>query len=172
MIATFADKAPAVLDRAARLLAYAAGGLLILLALLTVADVLLRWLWNAPIYGAQDLSEMGLVLVVFGAIAYCGRAGGHVAVDLFVGWLPRGGRRVTDTLVRLASVAIFAILAWQMVRRGATAMEYDVTNLIEIPRAPFYSFVGVGAGLYALILLFELTLSLLRPGNADKATSA
>ncbi len=172
MIATYAGKALAVLDRAARVIAYAAGALLVLLALLTVADVLLRWLWNAPIYGAQDLSEMGLVLVVFGSIAYCGRAGGHVAVDLFVGWLGRAGRRVTDTLVRLASIAIFAVLAWQMVRRGATAMDYDVTNLIEIPRAPFYYFVGVGAGLYCLILFFETVLSLLRPDGDDKATSA
>lgn len=161
----FADRALAVLDRAARLLAYAGGALLILLGLLTVADVTLRWLWNAPIYGAQDLSEMGLVLVVFGAVAYCGRAGGHVAVDLFVGFLGRRARLVSDLFVRLASIAIFAILSWQMFTRGITAMAYDVTNLIEIPRAPFYYFVGVATGLYCLILLFEFIATLASPGG-------
>jgi TRAP-type C4-dicarboxylate transport system permease small subunit len=161
-----AERVLAVLDRAARLLAYAGGTLLLLLALLTVADVVLRWLWNAPIYGAQDLSEMGLVLVVFGSIAYCGRAGGHVAVDLFVGFFGRHFRRASDLLVRSASIAIFAVLAWQAVRRGAASTDYDVTNLIEIPRGPFYYFVGFGAGLYCAILLFEALLSVLRPNGA------
>lgn len=168
-----ADRALAVLDRAAKLLAYAAGALLILLAFLTVADVTLRWLLNSPIYGAQDLSEMGLVLVVFGAIAYCGRAGGHVAVDLFVGYFSPWARLACEVFVKLASTAIFVLLSWQMFHRGATAMAYDVTNLIEIPRAPFYYFVGVGTGLYAVILFFELLASLAgsRTGAAgdDKA---
>lgn len=172
MIQDLADRALAVLDRAARALAYAAGVLLILLALLTVADVLLRWLWNAPIYGTQDLSEMGLVLVVFGAVAYCGRAGGHVAVDLFVGFLGRRARRASELLVRLASVAIFAVLSWQMFRRGATAMAYDVTNLIEIPRAPFYYFVGFGAGLYGLVLVFEFLALLVRPSDVRPGDEA
>ena len=72
----------AVADWTTRFLAYAAGAALLWLMLLTVVAVVMRYVFNAPILGAQDISELSLAVVVFLGIPYCGWTGGHVAVDL------------------------------------------------------------------------------------------
>ncbi len=168
----------AVLDRAARLLAYEAGALLIALALLTLVDVTLRglagstalaWLNGTaferliagPIFGAQDIAEVGLSLVVFGSIAFCGRTGGHVSVDIFVNLLGERGQRISNVIVRLLAVVIFVFLTWKAAERSILADQYDATTLLEIQRWPFYLFIAIGAGLYTLILIAELMLHLL-----------
>lgn len=51
---------------------------------LTMAEVLGRRLLNAPVPGAIDYIEVGMVLFAFMGAAYCQREGGHVRMDLLV----------------------------------------------------------------------------------------
>jgi TRAP-type C4-dicarboxylate transport system permease small subunit len=39
--------------------------------------------FHHPLTGAQDISTMAMVLLVFGGMALCDRIGGHISVDLF-----------------------------------------------------------------------------------------
>ena len=150
------DRLLTTVDRLARWLAYGAGVGLVALTLLTVADVALRYLFNAPIFGAQDISELGLAAVVFGALAYCGRSGGHVAVDLLAERLGAGFVRWSDGFVRIAGAAVFALLAWRAWLAGLDAGEFsEASNLLAIPYQPFYAVIALGAALYALILFLE-----------------
>ena len=120
-----------------RSLAYAAGAALLWLMLLTVVAVVMRYVFNAPILGAQDISELSLAVVVFLGIPYCGWTGGHVAVDLISTVVGESRLRYTDTLMRLAGAALFAFVAWQAMRQGLDALEYgDATNLVEVPHYP------------------------------------
>lgn len=146
----------APLDRLVRWLAMAGGALLALMAALMTAEAVLRYGFNRPVLGAQDVFELASVLIVFAAIAYCGRADGHVAVDLFFARLGPGGRRLADVLVKAVSFAIVALLAWQTGLRALALDPGDATNLLQIPRWPFYAAIAIGAGLYALVLLLEL----------------
>ncbi len=145
-----------VIDRLARGLALAAGAVLVALVLLTVADVGLRYLFDAPIFGAHDVTELGLVLVVFGAMAFCGRSGGHVAVDVMGRWMGPRLSRWADALVAALAAATFAVLAW---RAAVSAFEAaalgESSNLLSIPYAPFYGVIALGAVLYALVLLAD-----------------
>lgn len=144
------------LDRLARWLAYVAGAVLVALALLTVAAAAMRYLFNAPILGILDVSKMALVVVVFFAVAYCGRSGGHVAVDLFTDMLGRRVTRWTDGLVRLAGAVIFGVITWRCVVGARQAAEFlEATDTLDIPHAPFFIVIAVGAALYGLILLLE-----------------
>ena len=61
----------------------------------------LRYVFNAPLFGGQDVAELALLTTVALAVAYCGRSGGHVAVDLIGGKLRPRFARVMDTIVRL-----------------------------------------------------------------------
>ncbi|MHA1570393.1 MAG: hypothetical protein ACTSWM_01130, partial [Alphaproteobacteria bacterium] len=54
------DRLIAVVDHVVRLIAYGGGVVLLALMLLTVSDVGLRYFFNAPIFGAQDLSVLFL----------------------------------------------------------------------------------------------------------------
>jgi TRAP-type C4-dicarboxylate transport system permease small subunit len=51
---------------------------------LTMVEVLGRRLLNAPVPGAIDYIEVGMVLFAFMGAAYCQREGGHVRMDLLV----------------------------------------------------------------------------------------
>ncbi len=127
--------------------------MLLALMLLTVVAVTLRK-FNYPIVGTQDLSEAGLTIVVFFAMAYSGWTGGHIAVDLISGVLKDRGIRILDTVVRLVCGLFLAIVAWQSVRQGLDALEFgDGFNLVDIPHYPFFFVVAFGSGLYALVLL-------------------
>ena len=142
-----------VLGGGVRMLAVASGVMLLALMVLTVVAVTLRKL-NYPIVGTQDLSEAGLITVVFFAMAYSGWTGGHIAVDLISGVLPGNGLRILDAVVRFCCGAFFVVVAWQSVRQGLDALEFgDGFNLIDMPHFPFFFVVAFGSGLYALVLL-------------------
>ena len=140
-----------------RFLAIASGCMLLALMMLTVVAVTVRK-FNFPITGTQDLSEAGLTVVVFFAIAYSGWTGGHIAVDLISGVLKGRGLRLLDTTTRTICGAFFTIVTWQTIRQGLNALEQgNGFNLIDLPHYPFFFVVAFGSGLYALVL-FVLAL--------------
>jgi len=149
-------RALAVLDRVILGLALVAGGVLMGLAVFTVVAAMMRYLFNAPIECALDYSKMALVVVLFLAVAYCGRSGGHVAVDLFVNMLGKGAARRIEIAVKILSSAVFAVLAWQSHRAALDAIEYmEATDTMNIPHAPFLWVVAFGSVLYSLVLALE-----------------
>ncbi len=149
-------RAAADFDRLLRWLALLGGVVLVGIVLLTVADVALRKLANAPIFGAQNITELALLVVVFASIAHCGREGGHVAVDLIGNALSAGALRVSGVLVNLVGAAMLGVLSWRAVAAAQHAMAIDRTsNLLAIPHWPFYYVIVVGSALYALVQLIE-----------------
>lgn len=154
------DEKPGLPDRViggvVRLLAYISGIALIWLMGLTVVSVIMRYAFNAPILGGQDLSEVSLILVVFPAMAYCGWTGGHVALDLISAVLKPHTLRWTDSLVQAVSGVLFFYITWQTWERGLDAYKYgEASNLIEIPRSPFFFIIAIGSGLYSLVLFIR-----------------
>ena len=142
-------------DRAVRLLALAGGIVLILMVGLTVVDVFMRKFMNAPIFGAQDISMMSLMLVVFFGMAYCARIGGHVAVDLINGINPKI-LRILDIIINLIGTFVVGALAWRAgIETYRDFIGARATNLLPIPYWPFEAAIALCAGLFALVLLYN-----------------
>lgn len=74
-------------------------------------DVIGRF-FGSPLTGAQDLSQMGMVLIVFGGMALCDKIGGHVNVDLFENSMPRWLIWSGDFAAALIGAVIFIGIAW------------------------------------------------------------
>lgn len=151
---------PGPLDRviggAVRLSALLSGIALLWLMGLTVVAVIMRYLFNAPILGAQDLSQVSLIVVVFPAMAYCGWTGGHVALDLIGTVLKADALRWTEGIVQAVCALLFLYITWQTWKRATDALQYgDATNLIEIPHWPFFLVIAAGSALYALVLFIH-----------------
>jgi TRAP-type C4-dicarboxylate transport system permease small subunit len=118
---------------------------------LTFADVIGRRLFGAPIYGAHDITEHLMALVVFCGLPLVTVAGAHLTIDLFdrliaqrwMGWW----RALTAVLV----VAILCLLAWLFVRHGLNAARIsEVSQALRLPREPLYLFIAASFGLSAL----------------------
>ena len=126
---------------------------MMLLMLLTVADVTLRKFLE-PIEGAQDISEAGLIVVVFLSIAYSGWTGGHIAVDLIGAAIKGRALDILDVVVRGFCALFFLVVAWQSAEQGLDALEFgDGFNVLAIPHYPFYFIISFGSLVFSAVLL-------------------
>lgn len=113
---------------------------IMLMAAAIVIDVVMRWLFNAPILGVDDLGKYNLAVIVASFFPLC-LVGGHFVTIRFVGkalgplralWLEAFGNFMT--------LLVFGLLAWQFFRFTL----YDVTltglatPVLEIPQAPWW----------------------------------
>jgi TRAP-type transport system small permease protein len=118
---------------------------------LTFADVIGRRLFGAPVYGAHDITEHLMALVVFCGLPLVTVAGAHLTIDLFdrlvggrwMGWW----RALTAVMV----VGILCLLTWLFVRHGLNAARIsEVSQALRLPRAPLYLFIAASFALSAL----------------------
>tara|TARA_B100001059_G_C17596334_1_gene457246 strand:- start:10 stop:522 length:513 start_codon:yes stop_codon:yes gene_type:complete len=146
---------------------YAGGIALIGLAVLIVTAVIFRYVFNSPIFGTDDFNQIFLMATVAFSVAYSGRKGGQVIVEILS--LVTGPRftRWTDIFVKLLGTLMMFILIWVLIESGINAAEYgETTRSLEITLQPFFWILAFGMALYAIVLLFEL-ISLLRGYNLE-----
>ena len=58
---------------------------------LTFTDVVGRRLFNTPVFGANDITEHLMALIVFAGLPLLTARRGHLSIDLFDTWLLRPG---------------------------------------------------------------------------------
>jgi TRAP-type transport system small permease protein len=146
---------------------YAGGIALIGLAVVIVTAVIFRYVFNSPIFGTDDFNQIFLMATVAFSVAYSGRKGGQVIVEILS--LVTGPRftRWTDIFVKLLGTLMMCILIWVLIESGINAAEYgETTRSLEITLQPFFWILAFGMALYAIVLLFEL-IALLRGYNLE-----
>lgn len=128
-------------------------GLLVEVAVI-LTDVIGRAM-GAPLYGSQDLTTMTMTIVVFGGMAICDRAGGHIAVDLFQRAYPDWLNHAIDVASALLGAVIFGFIAWVMIDAAALSRMLNMsTNLLNLPRSWFqWALAG-----FAILTTFAMAL--------------
>ena len=58
---------------------------LAIMVLLTVADIVLRSVFNSPIFGANEITNLMLCLSIGSGLVYSARNNAHIKVDLLAG---------------------------------------------------------------------------------------
>ena len=128
-----------------------AGTGLALLMFLVAADVLGRYVFNAPIPGGYELVEYLMAIVVPLGVAYCAQQKSHVGVDLVVERLSVRTRRAVDAATQLVTVLLGCILAWQVCVSVPDSYASGLkSSVLGIPVYPFV--VAVAAGAIAFVL--------------------
>ena len=123
---------------------------------LTFIDVILRYLFAAPILGATDVLQMGMVVVISLAFPFTWRTGGHIVVDLFPDYGLAALTRLRDLAVRMIALVIFVILSWRSWIRADTAeLFHEATNMIEIPFQPLFWVLAAASAFQAIVLGVE-----------------
>lgn len=129
--------------------------------LLTVADIIGRYVFNQPIYGALEVSEFMLVIVVFFSAAHCEFTKGNVAIGLFVDRLGRRAQYIIDSIMYFIFLGTFCWLTYKL---GIYATEVFQRNIVsgslEIPRYPFIYLASLGCALLSLFVLVHFLLFL------------
>lgn len=154
--------------RWSRRLALAGGWTLLGVAIVTVADALLRKFFSRPIQGTFEATELFLAVVVFSALPYAGLTDSHVSVDVLV---RRCSPRVRSLVVALAAAVCAALLAVITYQMGVLAFEFASTGrttiTARIPVLPFIVPAAAAAGLATLGFLVQALGALVRAVCSD-----
>ncbi len=150
------------LQAVVRLLGFVAGAGLVVMMLVTTADVVLR-IFRLSLKGAFDIVCIAAALTIAAALPYTTAIKGHVAIEYFFQKLGRRGRIVGDSLMRLAVLVLFSLLAWQSVRYGNSLLASGTASMtIRLPIFWVPYVLAASCGLVVLIKIYHL----LHPGKA------
>jgi TRAP-type C4-dicarboxylate transport system permease small subunit len=140
--------------RIERLFALIAAVSIFALMLLGVAQIFGRKLFNAPIFGYIDLVELSMGVFAFLAIAYCERLGGHVRMELLVGFLRGRLLWLFEFVSILVALFVVGVLAYYGYTHALRAYEFgDSTIDAQYPMWPSKALVPLAFGLLWIRLL-------------------
>lgn len=148
-----------------RVLGAAAAVLLLGLMVVTTVDVIGRYIFNWPLRGAFEITELLLLALVFAGLPLVSRADEHVTLDFIDLTLGERGRRLLRRVVDLICGFIILGLAWRVfVKAGKIAGYADTTDVLRIPVGPFVYFMALMVAVTAVIHLIKAIL----PAAAEK----
>ena len=123
--------------RPERALEMLAAALLFSMMLLTFVDVVLRYLFNAPIRGAFEVSETMMAVLIFAGLPMVSRNGEHIVIDSLIRLAPTVLRKAGALLVQLGWAAALVGMAWLLwLKATRFAAAGDVTQTLKLPIAP------------------------------------
>ena len=134
-------------------LGIAASALLLAMMLLTFVDVVARYLFNRPIRGAFELTELTLLVLIFAGLPLVSHGDEHVTMDFIDRMLPPRAVAGLIRAVHAIVAATFFFLTWQMIIK---ANRIDTTDVLRISVGPFVYFMAGMILLTALVHVFKV----------------
>jgi len=150
-----------------RVLGAAAAILLFVLMMITTVDVIGRYIFNWPLRGGFELTELLLLTLIFAGLPLVSRADEHVTLDFVDALLGERGRVFLRRLVDIVCGLIILGLAWRVyVKAGKIAGYGDTTDVLQILVGPFVYFM---AGMVAVTAVVHLVRAFLPAPETPKA---
>jgi len=145
------------------LLGVAASAILFALMLLTFADVLARYLFNHPLRGGFEVTELMLLVLIFAGLPLVSHADEHVTMDFIDRMIPQNAGRMLARVVHAVCAAVMFFMTWQvLVKAGKISSYGDTTDVLKIVIGPFVYFMAVMIVLAGLAHVFKVFF----PGEA------
>ncbi|MDD3657083.1 MAG: TRAP transporter small permease [Atribacterota bacterium] len=137
-----------------------------ILVMLTIVDILGRFLFNSPIRGKYELSGLLLVVIVFFTFGYSEYKQDNVKIDFLYERYPSFLKKIVDLVSQLIYLVIVATMAWRVIIYGKYMMSTNaVTGSLRIPYWPIILASSIGMiGLF-LVVLVDLIYIQKRGGN-------
>ena len=143
--------------RADAVLGIAASALLFGMMVLTFFDVVGRYLLNMPIRGAFEITELGLVVLIFAGLPLVSHADEHVTMDFIDRILPERLVHVWIRVMHAICAAIMFFLAWQVwIKANRIASYSDTTDVLRITIGPFVYFMSLMIGLTGIVHVYKM----------------
>jgi TRAP-type C4-dicarboxylate transport system permease small subunit len=143
--------------RADAVLGIAASALLFGMMVLTFFDVVARYLLNRPIRGAFEITELGLLVLIFAGLPLVSHADEHVTMDFIDRILPDALARAWVRAVHAICAAIMFFLAWQVwIKANRIASYADTTDVLRIALSPFVYFMSLMIGLTGVVHVYKM----------------
>ena len=130
------------------------------LTVLVAVSVLFRYVFNAPILFADEISQYMLVGIVFLALGYTMQQEGHIRVDLVVVLLPEKAQKVVCGMMQVVFFLYALLLTAGAVSLFRTYLERGTRAFTMLETPLIYPSLLLVIG--STLLLLEIMIQILR----------
>lgn len=117
---------------------------LFILMALSFVDVIGREVFNHPLPGAMELTELLMATIIFAVLPSISYRGEQIAVDLLDPFLPRKIKILQLIVANLLGTATFSVIGWQLwVDAQKLALYGGTTPYLEFPLSPFVQAISI-----------------------------
>lgn len=135
--------------------------LLFAMLLLTCADVIGRYLLNAPVNGKTELTRFMMAGLIASTLPVISASGGHISVDLFDNWFSARGAAIRDLVTdAFAALALGVLSYWLIFRADRLQNRGYVSDFLHLPLHPIAYFVAGMVGVACLALVAKLFIDI------------
>jgi TRAP-type C4-dicarboxylate transport system permease small subunit len=144
-------------ERSFRLLHYVSDIALFAVMALLIVNILMRALFNAPIFGTYEfISVMSLVLIVC-ALSYTENTSGNVTVTLILEYLRPKTRNIFEIIGNSICTVMAGIIAYdEFMLIHSKFVKGDMTDNLHIPQWILVAVLAIGFILLTLCLLIKV----------------
>lgn len=135
-------------------LGIASGIATLAITLIVVCDVAARNVFNAPIHGANEASELLLVAMVFMGLAAAQQGRQNYAIDMATRNLPQSVQSVLELLAYLFCLLVTGALAWFSTRQALDSFHRGEAGFGVIPFPIWPARFVLAGGLWLLAVQF------------------
>ena len=145
------------LERLARAVALAGGLLLVGVMGMTVISVLGRFLFNAPVPGDYEITELAIGIAAFAFFPYCHITNANIVVELFTGRMPARYKAALDAVHNITFAIVAGLITWRLFIGGMRKLDDgETTMFLGIPIHWAYFSALLGAGLLTVVCILLL----------------
>jgi TRAP-type C4-dicarboxylate transport system permease small subunit len=143
--------------RVEALLGVAASIILLAMMALTTVDVVARYVFNRPLRGAFEVTELLLLVLIFAGLPLVSFTNEHAVMDFIDRVLGRRALRGLVGSVELVNALLMFGLAWLVWGKADRIWAYrDATDVLRILYGPFVYFMAVALALAGVIHLYKM----------------
>lgn len=150
-------------------LSYVGNTAIACMMLLTTADVVGRYFFNAPVLGAYEITEFLMLIMVFSFLAFAQSQKAHISVDIVYNRFPVPLRRFLTHFNHFLCLVMFILVAYMGVHRVLDIIKSGASStLLKVPDYPFAIFMVIGC----VALCIEFLLDGWNVKSSDEGGSA
>lgn len=143
-----------------RALSTLAGTMIFIMMVVTTVDVIGRDVFNLPLFGAFEMTEILMGLVIFAGMPITTAAREHITVNFLESVVSRRVRCVQAALGDVLCGAVAAVMAWRIYIRGLGLIEaHETTMMLGVSRGYIAIAMAVLLAAAALVFLFNAMCS-------------
>jgi TRAP-type C4-dicarboxylate transport system permease small subunit len=131
---------------------------IILIAVVTIVNVICRTVLNASLTFAEELSQFFIILVTFIGLGYAASKGRHIRMSALYDQLGRRARKFLMLVIASTTSALMFLLAYYSIRYIATVASLgSVSPALQVPI--YIVYCAVPAGLFIAGVQYALTVA-------------
>ena len=135
-------------------LTYLCSLILFVMMLLTISDVALRYVFNAPLRGAYELTELSLAMLIYAGLPLVSLRNLHVTTDFLDQFLGPRGQKIAAVLINILCGLGLIGVSWVVWGKAVALSAAGDTTLVRgIVLAPFVYAISVMVFITAVIHL-------------------